>query len=366
MSKTSRDLTYIEIMRVICCMGVFVEHFSASFAIERLKWLRAVTAFTPFLYLNDGRMAINMFCTIGGFLILRTSVGEKGDVDVSRVRQALVKRILYLYISCAILCMLSVLIIKASLLYNHQAYLAGAGDYINNVFTAEPTFYNLLVCLKGIVWGKTLFAPQLWTIRYDILAGGACLVLIMIFREHRVARWCSYPVWFAVTVFIMHNSYALAFMCGMAACELTYLKPFPDKRKPVSFLLMLVCLTLSACAYTLGRHALVPVFDSAFLYIAHTVFGNKRAGSKIIRALSSLGGISFSFYLCHFIIIVTLSARLYCLFEPVMSRRSAFIINFVLTLLTVLVISYLYDRYIIKNVSRAIKAVIIARPSKKC
>ncbi len=349
MANTKRNLYYIEIIRAICCIAVFVEHFSACYAIGFLRRMRTVTGFTPFLYLNDGRLAINVFCTIGGFLIFYTSHSTDKKLNKPKVRRTFIKRIIYLYFSCAIICIVSMLLLRSGAAYNHEAYLAGADKYADNIFSVEPSLSELLKCLGGIFIGKTLFAPQLWTMRYDFLAGSICLIILLLFGERRLLRYSTYLIYLIITVFIMKNSFAEASVLGMIAGEFCLFKPVSFRHKALPYIGVFIAATGSACSYTLNFHTLVPVFDAMALYLLYCLFSEKMQNNRFLDFIVKFGGMSFSFYLCHFIIIVTLSARIYCLLAGRLPHPLAYTVNFILSFVVVGVISYLYDRFIVQR-----------------
>ena len=126
--KASRELYYLDVMRAIVCMGVFVEHITACFNMELLAWMRSLTGPHIFSFLTDGRLAINTFCVLSGFLIAYNNL-DKNGINYGKVQYAFLKRLIYLFVPSAIVCIMAYVFMKAGLVFNYLAYENGTDAF---------------------------------------------------------------------------------------------------------------------------------------------------------------------------------------------------------------------------------------------
>ncbi len=359
MKEERRNLHYIDVMRTFCCMGVLFEHYFACFGMFYLRTIRNYTQFTPLHYITDGRMGINMFCTMGGFLIFYHSFDDNLQLNRERARNTLIKRIFFMFLTCAVVAVISVLIIKAGFLYNHKAYALGAEQYLDKILYAEPTLENLLICIKGIIPGQnTLFGPHFWTMRFDIIVGSLCLLLLLAAGENKKLRWFLYGFMFLMIVLYARVSFSEAFVYGMVSAEMC--RSTSDKHYKRGLLItgMILTVTASVVSYTLGRHILIPFFDAIFLFLGYHAFGDKKATGPVVKFLKNFGSITYSIYLCHFIILITFSSAIYCMFVNQLPRKVLFCANFALYLCVTLVISAILQKIFINPLSGAIRKIL--------
>ncbi len=364
MKEEKRNLYYMDIIRAVCCFSVFTEHFTACFSMNLLKLLRAYTCYTPFLYLNDARMGINMFCTMGGFLIFYHSYDNELNINRKRVRNTLIKRFVFMFLACALICLLTFLLIRAGLMYSHRAFSLGAESYLDNLCSKEPTLTNLLICLRGIITGtNTLFAPHFWTMRYDILIGSVSLLLLFVSGNNKRLRWGLYAA-ALILFFFFSGSFSQAFIFGMISAELSKATSGREYKKGLLAAGMIASAAASVLAYTFGMHILVPVFDAVFLFLGYHAFGNKKITAPILKYINRFGTVTFSFYLCHLMVILTFSSAMYCLFINVLPRRVLFLINYPVSFALTLGITALYQKFFLNPLSGLIRK-LLSRPGSR-
>lgn len=352
--KNRRTLQYIDIMRAICAFGVFFGHFLGCFYGGVLNYIRNISQYTPALLLNDGRVCINMFCTIGGAMIVYDCIDQERNIKSSdKVRFVFIKRFLYLFISSAIICIISFFIKKYNLLWNNCAYNHGANDFIITLFNEDTTFHNLYECLKRIVLGGNIsFSPQLWTMKYDIVAGSICILAILIAGHKKTLRAVMYLLLIAWS-FYLNESFVEAYAIGAITMEIVKKWKLQCKRVYM-YLLLIISLFGVTTTYSMGLRWLVPVFCGLFIYIGYYLYGEKEFFSPITRYIAKLGRISYCFYLTHFIVIVTLSSWLYSVFYR-WHGWILFIILFLITFIVVVLVSYIYQAIVLDKLSLLIK-----------
>lgn len=354
-----RNLYYIDIMRAVCCFAVFFEHFTASFKISLLNQFRALTGVTLFTFINDGRLAINMFCTISGFLVFYHSYDDYcRNIDNDKITYALIKRLIYMYLPCAIVCVLSYLMLNCGLMFNNLAYSRGADGYIVSVYNFVPTFQGLIDCLKGIITGNTPLSPQLWTMKYEIWGGMACFFIILISTNKNKLRWSLIFLSLLVAGHILADNYYVCFFCGMIAAELCK-KHCVCKSKVLGYIGVFFSLTLASASYYVGGkfNYLIPVFCACFLWFGYGLW-NKI--SKLIFPLEMVrifGSCSYVFYLVHFSVIVSFSAFLYSKLIFKLRFYRTFVVNIFLTFLLCATLSYIIQKYLMDKLDRVIKRV---------
>lgn len=352
-----RNLYYIDIMRAVCCLAVFVEHFTASFKISALYRFRAFTGITPFTYFNDGRLAINMFCTISGFLMFYHSYDDYcQNIDNEKVTYSLIKRLIYMYLPCVFVCIFSYFIMRHGLFFNHLAYNKGADEYIIGVYNFTPTFRGLIDCIKGIFTGNTPLSPQLWTMKYEIWGGVACFFIILVSTNKNILRWGLYLFFLYVARYIVVDNYFECFFCGMIAAELCR-KHRVCRNKVMGYIGVVISLTLASASYYMGGefHFLIPIFSACFLWFGYGLWNEV---SKVIFPLEMvriLGECSYGFYLVHFTVIVSFSAFLYTMLIDILSFNWTFVICFFLTFWFCALISYIIHNYFMDKLNKIIK-----------
>lgn len=357
--KPTRELGYIDIIRAIACLGVFIEHFSASFNMGFLVKTRQLTGNTIFSFLNDGRLAINMFLVISGFLIGYHSLKGR-DINYKKLQFRFYKRFFHLFIPCAVVCILTYVLMRYGGMYNKVAYEYGANEYIKGIYYIQPTLTSLVECLKNIFGGGvTSYAPQLWTMGYEIIGGSICFIILMATGEKALLRVTLYLVGIYYCIFVIKSNYYEALFCGMLVSELCV---FLERNKLNMYLrsnilelfLMLICFQLSTYMYfTIRNVYLVPVFSALGLGIGYFAFKDKVLTNKFARFIRYFGERTYGFYILHFLVIATFSSLFFIGFKKInISLYIGFPLNFLVTLLMVICLSELMHRYVILALGR--------------
>lgn len=257
-------------------------------------------------------------------------------------------------IPCISICIISCAISWLGGIYNEKAYVKGADEYIAGVYNVSPSLINLYDSIKALLFGGDIgFAPQLWTMKYDIVIGTVCLFMLLLGKKKGV-RWILYTIFILVCVGVYKDNYMEAFGCGMIAAEICKYNVSFKVKKRLLYLGILLSLSCSACAYSIGIWWMIPLADGIFLIIAYSLWKDKCIDNWLAKMLIKFGNYSFEFYLIHFIFIVTVSAYLYCQLIDHFGNMWTYFIVFCETFLGTLVLAVLYHKYFVDILDRYI------------
>lgn len=197
----------------------------------------------------------------------------------------------------------------------------GASEYIVGVFCTPPSWENLIMCLKNLLYNwNTPFAPQMWTIHYEVIGGSICFMLIALFGKKSL-RVASEIAALLISVFIFEDANYQSIFSGLLISEVVtstkyiqmYEKNFVStKSKTIGLILLLGVLEFSVISQRVIHNSYLTVLaDMITLLIAYTIWKDSHIKGKSTRVLRWLGEHSYSFYMVLFMLIVSVGAGVY-------------------------------------------------------
>jgi peptidoglycan/LPS O-acetylase OafA/YrhL len=267
-------------------------------------------------------LAVLSFFLFSGFLIgYNSTIGHAGDSNY--LQYTALKRAVHIIIPCIVVSTVGWVGQKIGLVYNEVAHSLGADDYVVSVFVTPPNLGNLkLNILDLFINLNTPFAPQMWTIHYEIIGGSICFCVLAIVGKKKIRVFIEMMA-ILISVLALGDKYFEAIFVGLFISELIESQGvdrfsayhLEKKRFIMLIFLLIMLLDISVFLKTGGiklEYLSVIVMGMALL-VAHIVWGEKNLSSRIARTIRVFGELSFSFYLIHFIVIVSVGARVFVL-----------------------------------------------------
>lgn len=251
--------------------------------------------------------------------------------------------------------------IPAARVTGSSMWLATWWDYPGNLLDAVHEG-----AISAFSNGPVLYNSALWTMWNELL-GSLLVYATLLLIPRRSLRWAAYPVLAVVTVLGSHT-YLLAFVLGMAFCELMAVPAGDEVRRVVArgWWVVLVVLGLflggipipgqtMAHGYanllalsslpTLEMWVLLHVMGAACIVMA--VLGSPRLrGGLETRPLRWLGQTSFGLYLVHMVVIGTVASWLVLELAPRVGYLTAAAVASVATIVVSLGMAELFTRWV--------------------
>lgn len=100
-----KNLGYLDVIKGIACIIVFIEHFTASFCFEaRSTYCQKVGMHLSRLFVS-GTTIVKLFFVISGFLVVYGYLSSSYKLDI--VAKSFYKKVLYLGVPCIVVIVLS-------------------------------------------------------------------------------------------------------------------------------------------------------------------------------------------------------------------------------------------------------------------
>ena len=309
------NLCYIDILKAVACLGVYNSHYIASFCNDILVGcMYNVFWKTPIVYLIDGPINIIIFYVISGFLIAYTNLSE--DVNYENMQLKLIKRTMYMYLPCLLVCFVMFFIMQLKMVYVSEAFHWGGKEYLYNLFSFNPTIYSAVRSIKGVVTGVTPYAPQLWTMKYEFICGTTCFIIMFLSGKKKSVRWFLYAGIIFGSIYKLDENFFECFILGMIAWEICLqIKPVLSKiKKYIWGVLGFICLWMGVILRNLkyGKY-IYPIAIMFVLIFWYCAFHEQCVHKRLLAHLSKIGKYSFGIYIIHFMIIATYSSFVFVL-----------------------------------------------------
>lgn len=298
---------------------------------------------TPLSVLVAGNFAVTLFFMLSGFVLTyRYMAGEQKTLF-----PAAAKRYFRLMPLVAVSILGAYVVMKFGAITGGAAGHATGSDWLPTYFTFNPNFFNA-VWEAGIgAFMKPVDAqsynPLLWTIYYELVGSLVVFGLASLLRGHS-KRWLVY----IVAIVITSSTSYVGFIVGLALAD-----AYANRRvwfgrvssAPFTYKFLALATALGMAGYPAGRGNTA---DYGAYYNAITLFPQnipltritlqliaaaiiivlalswRRFGRVLeVKPLVWLGKISYSLYICHYIIIFSLTSGLFLWFVTFMDYSAA-------------------------------------------
>lgn len=383
-SGTNNKLIFVEGLRGFAALIVIFQHLvlmyyptlytgnpaSAHFYNTEFE---STIAISPLNIFYNGNFAVCLFFVLSGF-VLSYRYFKSNDLHV--LVDYSIKRYFRLLIpvTFSILFVIIILqIFKTDLLLLNEKTMSG--PWLTGLFSDQPNVMDVIynIFIDVFINSNNKYNPVLWTMGVEFL--GSLLLFASLFLVHYVKRKSLLLMIITLCLLLSRYYFYAAFLAGALIC-INYLNPSKAKGSPLLVNSILIVAGIYFASYPTAwqfiEHSIyaplsvlkIGIMDLSLvtgsvliiLAISRSVSLQKLFSFGVFRFL---GKISFSSYLIHLVILVTLSNRLFMYFEPQMKYHYAFMISAVISISVIFILSWIVYKLIDQ------KAVILSNQISK-
>jgi len=369
----SDKLYYLESVRGVAAFTVLLSHIAASYypavtfgpsvAINSSIMFKLFYGL-PFGFLTTGSFAVVLFFTLSGFVLTNKYIKTKQMKDLLN---QVAKRYIRLAIPIFCVVMVAYFMISNGLMKNTlNAYYITDSPTLMQIFSIVPNFAGALYnALFGVLINKNAsFDPVMWTMPIELVGSFIVFGMAALVNNFN-KRWFLY----AGIIIFLGSSYYVCFVLGMLLADLVNNTNFVVYvRKNVSkvyiIILSIAVLIIASFPYPLAglkgmifEHMLIPGLDSIYIYSiwqflgAFILLAIVLVSPKVQKFLNAkilvfMGGISFAFYLTHYLVLHSLGDSIFVRLYPKIGLHYSVLITSIATLLVTLCVSIIWKKYI--------------------
>jgi peptidoglycan/LPS O-acetylase OafA/YrhL len=368
MGKGAEKYKNLDGLRGLAAFIVMLWHFCVGF-LPFLIGFQLTTRYTPIDHLVSntplflplaGSFCVTVFFVLSGFVL---SLSFFKTRDNSVLASSAARRYFRLAIPAASSILLAFIAMSLIGIHAHDKAAEITGSKWLHDFWQQPASLISMI-YQGIystfVTGFTPYNTNLWTMQIELF--GSFLVFgFLAFFGKLEKRW----IFYAAAALIFLKTYYLAFILGMAICDI-WTNGSLVRRYVTDWLvlaLLPVGLFLGSWHTSLNVYPNIysPIVVPYFNYTELEIFA-RIAGAAIImlavlqlaplkrffesKPLQYLGKLSFSLYLVHFIVIYSFSSWLFSTLYPHLGFMLSFFIMFCISTPLIFGISHLFMKYI--------------------
>lgn len=343
-------LKYIDGLKGFGCLTIFMTHF------KMFDFHHPLEAFSIFNEVFYGDMFLNLFMTASAFGITCSIYSnlQKGNT----LRQLVLKRYLRLSLPITFILFITAAIYYGGLLWNNEAAELGGNQLLSN-------FYNK-VSISGLV--KAIFLSPFgilegwlspgWMLKYIFY--GTFMTIGFVFGTDGLKPCKTYLIclFFCVLFFFIDPRMVFVIL-GYVLYVYLHAKKSNKYDRWITIIAFALYFTLRAATYYFHfhRHGMVSYSLAIFLLIA-IVHSSAIQNFFTTKPLLWLGKISMSVYLLHFVLLCSFTSWLYIMLYG-LNPLVASIINLYVTIAILLLLSWVFDKYIEQKISIPLTKKII-------
>lgn len=384
-------MLYLESIRGLAALSVLWAHILATYipvasvgpgSIADNKHNFLVTLFygIPFGFTASGHFAVVLFFTLSGFVLTYKYFQTHA---ISELQKQAAKRYFRLAIPVFFIVMTSWVMVSAGLLSNTAKIVAITGSpEAGRVFNFIPTFWSALydATFGVLVNGNVQYNPVLWTMSIEFIGSFVLFGLITVIGNMKY-RW----IFYIFSIIFLNHSYYTCFILGAiladASTNTNLIQQIREKVSPVYVYVALACVAALASFPYPDRgadgqkfHTIIfpgvdPVlsfqiwhFIAAALLLLIILTRKEIQALLSIRPFVFIGGISFSLYLTHYLILHSLGDTIFVkMVQHYGVNRSTFVAA-TSTLVVTLIVSVIWKKYVDDmsvKVSRSLAKILL-------
>lgn len=303
----------------------------------------------------SGILAVSIFFVLSGFVL---TVGFLQKKDPAILRRQAVKRYVRLMPPALAVIILCYLVLKFNLDQHIQSVAVSGSTHMLHQWDMAPDIFK---AIKQAVWGiftsgSVSYNPVLWTMQYEFMGAFLVFAIALLFGSSRY-RWLIY----GVVLLGVFNTWYLGFVLGLILADLHtsgYLEKINKK-------MLLVGL---GGALLIGGYPPVAVEGTIYEHIYITSLGTHNlsfytgiAAFVILlsilrfeslsrffshRYIAALGKYTYSLYLTHKLILLTVMAGSFVYFSSKMGYNQAVLLSVVISLPLIVLLTVGFERFV--------------------
>lgn len=390
-----KRITWIDGLRGAASLFIVFHHFIMGYYPAAFKGAEGVphlkegveAAFSQSLpgFFVTGDLWVSVFCLVSGFVIAYQVFHMKDEKEFSK---SLLKRYPRLMLPVFALSAIVYIMLHLNLFYNVPASLLSGSEWLAEYYRNKTTLYDLF--FSGIVdiWivgMSTLYSNAFWMLA-DLFAG-SFMAYILAAMGRGMNKRMLYVYIGAALLYLSTNSRLADFALGVLAAYIV--EQFGERIKSRKKACICAGIIMLAAAVVLGAYPVGHEPDNAYRILNHLpdrlnpfYFYHMLAAALLIMSIwllkplgkvlslkpvLFLGKISYSLYLVHIPVIYSLSAWLLVKF---MAKTGSYNLSaglsFIISLPVMILLSWLFNRFIEKNCTKLINKVVDKLAEEEC
>lgn len=369
-----KRLDYLDGLKALACIGVFLTHFYGAFNSPMLSREIAWVNTDLLKILLDGDFQIGLFCAISGYLASKTKI----DGVSSLLRKSFL-RYLRFVLPIFIVCLVVFIIQKLIGFHNGEAGRILYNSWFGGYYSADFSLFDLIASPLYRIW---LFADDSFNGPFWMLADmlwSSMIIYSVSFLGKSLPKYkpLFYAAALAASYFISYVCFAVLIGAGIG-----YFIGELKSGKGVNFICFAgivfiiwlmygghnaLLLKLSPESYLEGRFTLNGYFKAVyasllFLFISGTKYIKAALGTK---PMAYLGKLSFPVYCFHWPVICSFAAMVFVAIREKLAYSEVYLITFAVALVFTFGISFLFVRYAEPALAQPERLITFVKRSKQ-
>lgn len=314
----------------------------------------------PVNSLFSGVFAVALFFVLSGFVL---SIGFFSTQDERIIKKLASRRYLRLMIPALVSVLFAYILIKFGLSsYRDDALAIVGGGSLGVQWNFDPNIFDAII--QGIwsifITGQDSYNRVLWTMHYEFFGSMLVFLILFVFGKQRY----RFIVYIAVLVAAIGTWYA-GFIIGVILADLYTNKKKIFKKKYTSL--------AGLCAFIMGIIlGGYPVYSSnnsyyniltipnltelqnlsiylsmgAGLVIASIIMTESLRKIFSFKPISNLGKYTFSLYLTHMLVLLTITPLLFVSLHSLLSYNKAVLISVLVSIPIIIGFTFLFERWV--------------------
>lgn len=318
----------------------------------------------PFGFTEAGHFAVVLFFTLSGFVLSYKYFKTK---NIGELQKQAAKRYFRLAIPVFATVMVSWVLISNGA-FSHTAKIVEitGSPEAGRIFNFAPTLWSALydATIGVLVNGSTQYNPVLWTMPVEFIGSFVLFGFLTLVGGLRY-RW----IFYIASVVLLNHSYYTCFILGAVLADIaTNTKLIERVREKVSVVYMyttLLIVTLMASfpypdqgadgqrfqtipfpGVDAGTSYVLWHFVAAFLLLSIILVRKEIQSILSTRALVFIGGLSFSLYLTHYLVLHSLGDTTFVYLSHNLSLGLSAAIAAILVVVVTMFVSIVWKKYV--------------------
>lgn len=354
-------IDWIDGVKGLACVLIFVHHFLLLFypatyfgdtAPSYLNGIDVALASSPFAFLINGNFLVMLFCCISGIVISNQVMTMQSKEKLADV---VVKRYLRLLLPMIPIALLIFLFLKFGLFANQRVAEVNGSAWASWYYKNPLKITEFLKSLFSTTWfyGDDRISTSYWMLS-DLFTGTFLSILLSVITwKYKDRAWIVYV--FVIVLLFNNSDFHLAFCLGTLLAWL-----YTNKQGMFNWIAGIICLIIGLF---LGAYPSGVIPNNIYSALSIVGYADWHAVGAILtlyglfslkplqkffalKPFTFLGKISYSVYLIHIPLSFCLSAFAFLGLQKFLGYNLNVLIVFVLSVSVLIVISWLYSKYV--------------------
>ncbi len=366
--EQNQRIDWLDGWKGILCILIFVHHFCLLFlpAIHygngAPSYLRGVDTFlsqSPFSVILNGNYMVALFCIISAVVISRSLICSQNNTN--KLVSTVLKRYLRLMLPLFFIGFVTFIFLQFSLFTNQRVSNITQSPWGIQYFGQPISFWEFIKSALITTWfvGDFTLATSFWMLSDLFFGTFICALLSIVSWKYPKKAWIIYLC--VIALFFGRSDLASSFAVGTLLAWISIYAP-KILNKYAGWIALFLGLLLGG--YPSGVVATNFYKNLTFLgYVDWHILGASLSvygifSCKILQKILSwkpftfLGKLSYSVYLLHIFILFSFTTALFLWIYPSLGYLPCVAICFVATSFVLLLLSFLYQRYVENNLEK--------------